>query len=425
MSMFTKQKPKPKSEIFAALDIGTSKICCAIAQMNPKKTDDNTNLLKVFGVGYQLSKGLRGGNIIDMEALEESILNAVHAAEQMANKNINSVYVSVPGRWVSTHKLRVEISLSNTPVDETHIKRLLSVNHDLVHDATKTVLHVLPLRYEVDDVKGIIDPKGMVGSKLAVTLNIVTAPAVMIKNLISCIGRCHLDIAGFVAGPYASSFATLVPDEMTLGVTLIDIGAGQTTLSTFVDGTLTSLSTIPLGGMNITNDIARGLAAPISQAERLKTLYGTLIPSSLDDRENIHVAQLGEVMQAQSHHIPKGVLVHIIRSRVEEIFEMIMKRVKSGEVDPIGFQCLVLTGGVSQLQGIRDMAQTTFGKPVRLGVPIGVTGTVDLINTPGFSNAAGLLLYACQDFENQYSLNTSTSGLSVWKKIALWIRQNL
>jgi cell division protein FtsA len=423
MSVFNKKKPAPKSELFAALDIGTSKVCCAIARASSRPNNDGT-ALKISGIGYQLSKGLRGGNIIDMEALEDSILNAVHGAEQAAQKNINSVYVAVPGRWVKSQRVKVELQLFNNAVNASHIRRLLTINRDTAIDPDRYILHVLPMSYELDGIKGIIDPTGMTGNCLTATLHVVTAPTSMIRNLTSCIGRCHLDVAGYVAGPYASSISTLVTDEMSLGVTLIDMGAGQTTLATFNDGNLTSQCTIPIGGMNITNDIARGLAAPIVQAERLKTLYGTLIPSSIDDRENIMVAQMGEAMHTQSHHIPKGLLVHIIRSRVEEIFEHITKKAQSHEIDPVAFQCIVLTGGVSQLQGIREMAQTYFGKSVRLGLPSGIAGTIDLIKTPSFSTCAGLLHYALQDYESQQLNQLSSDQMPMWKRLNSWIKNN-
>lgn len=424
MNVFNKQNQKPKVELFAALDIGTSKVCCAIARNSIKNTHDGS-ILKVSGVGYQLSKGLRSGNIIDMEALEDSILNAVHGAEQAAMKNINSVYVSIPGRWIQSHHIRAELTLSNAPVDESHLRRLLTLHKDADIDATQhKILHVLPLNYEIDDVKGIIDPKGMTGNRLAVTLHVLTVSMGMIKNLTNCIGRCHLDIDGYVAAPYASSIATLVPDEMALGATMIDIGAGQTTIATFRDGNMTSTCTIPIGGMNITNDIARGLAAPIAQAERLKTLYGTLIPSSADDRENIMIAQLGETLHSHSHHIPKGLLVHIIRSRVEEIFELILQKAKAHHIDPLAFQCIVLTGGVSQLQGIREMAQTYFGSQVRLGVPIGISGSNDFVTSANFSTCAGLLNYACQDLEIQQNMQMLDASSSFWQRINHWIKLN-
>jgi cell division protein FtsA len=423
MSLFIKRLPKPKSEVFATLDIGTSKVCCAIARAASKKNQDQASL-KVTGIGYQLSKGLRGGNIIDLEALEDSILNAVHAAEQTAAQNINSVYVAIPGRWAQSHRVKVEIQLSNHPVNESHLKRLLSLNRDISIPQDRQIIHMLPIGYEVDDVKSIRDPLGMIGQRLAVLLHVITAPIGMIRNLTSCVGRCHLDIADFVVSPYASGLSTLVDDEMELGVTLIDIGAGQTSVSTFIEGNLSSITTIPIGGANITNDIARGLAAPLAQAERLKTLYGTLIASSSDDRESIMVAQMGESLHDYSHQIPKGLLVHIIKSRIEEIFELIINKVQTHEIDPLAFQRIVITGGTSQLQGIREMATQYFGRQVRLGSPNGLSGTIDLIQSPSFSTCAGLLQYAFQDFESNQSTALSMNTSSFWKRINGWIKHN-
>jgi len=429
MSLFTKKTPTEKSELFAALDIGANKICCAIAKVNNRTSSggnpgDINSQLRIVGVGYQVSRGIKAGKIIDLEALEDSILNAVHSAEQTAKQNINSVYVNLPAGATSSHNIRAEIYLSNNAVDETHLRRLLSVNRDTSINADRQVIHVLPLSYCLDSIEGIRDPRGMIGEKLSVNLHVVSAPIGLIRNLTSCIGRCHLDVAGYVVPPYASGLAILVEDELELGVTIVDLGGGNTTIASFYEGNLVHIDSIPLGGSSITNDIARGLATPLAQAERLKTLYGTLIPSSSDDRESILVTQMGETDKTQAYQIPKGTLIHIIRSRVEEILELVGESMRRSPADPVVYQRIVLTGGTNQLQGIREMASHILGKQVRLGQPTGLIGMGDIVTSPTFSTCAGLLQYGLQDYSGNQIIRINAGKSQVWQRFNMWIKEN-
>ncbi|RZI47062.1 cell division protein FtsA [Candidatus Finniella inopinata] len=429
MSFFTKKLPIQRKELFAALDIGSSKVCCAIAKLDgarpsPDDVPMEGRSLRVVGVGYQLSKGLKSGAIIDLESLEDSILSAVQNAEQAARQNINSVYVSLPASFTQSHILRTEISLSGNPVDESHLRRLLNLNYEGIVKNNRHIIHILPLSYTLDSITGIRDPKGMVGETLSATLHVVSAPLSLIRNLSGCIGRCHLDIAGYVSSAYASGLATLVEDELELGVTVIDMGGSQTTIASFINGTLVRINSIPLGGGSITADIARGLGTPLAQAERLKTLYGTLMPSSSDDRENIFIQSMGETDNSYQQHVSKGMLIHIIRSRVEEILDLVSQKMKTSEVDPLVYQRLVITGGASQLQGLREVTGQLLTKQVRLGLPMGLTGTVDMINNPAFSTCAGLLFYALQDYNGDQVGPLAPAKWQIAQRLGLWFKEN-
>ncbi|MCX7337836.1 MAG: cell division protein FtsA [Alphaproteobacteria bacterium] len=426
MSLLTKKSPIERTEIFAALDIGTTKICCAIAKIDKRSfasSLETPTLLKVIGVGQQLSRGLRAGNIVDLEALEDSILNAVHSAEQASGQSINSVYVNLPGISGRSKIIRSEIQLFNAPVDDSHLRRLLSYNQSAPETNDRQVIHVLPLSYTLDTTQGIRDPRGMVGEKLSALLHVVSAPINLIRNIKSCIGKCHLDISGFVASGYASGLSTLVEDELELGVTVIDMGGGTTTIASFCEGNLTYLSSFPLGGANITNDIARGLATPLAHAERLKNLYGTLVPSQSDDRESILVSQMGEIDQSHAHQVPKGMLTHIIKARVEEIAELIVKSLKESTGDSLTNQRIVLTGGASQMQGLRELVMQALGKQVRLGAPVGLVGSSDIINNPTFSTCAGLLQYGLQDRTSNHTM-LPKSKFPTWQRFGLWLRES-
>jgi cell division protein FtsA len=427
MVFFTKKTQTSRRGIIAALDIGASKVCCAIAKVtdDPKKVGMRS--LDLIGIGQQLSRGMKGGIVVDLDALEESILNAVHSAEQMADETIESVYVNLPTTSAMSHAVEVELPLSNQAIDETHLRRLLSMGRSDSIPADHQIIHALPLSYSIDGNDCIKDPRGLFGQKLGALFHLVTAPKTFLKNIESCVGRCHLSVAGFVISPYASGLSTLVEDELELGVTIIDMGGGNTSIASFLDGTLIHVDNIPLGGAHITSDIARGLSTPLSQAERLKTLYGTVIPSTTDERESILVPQLGEQQSSpHAHHVPKSFLTQIVRARAEEIMEHVWKRLKNSGMEQLVCQRIVLTGGGSQLPGIREMATQFWGKQIRIGHPLGLSGISDITENPMFSTCAGLLQYGWRDLAvvDERRIQALNESPNLWNKITHWVREN-
>lgn len=422
MSFLKRRSTSESNETFAALDIGSSKICCAIARVK-NTPDSNTPSTKILGLGHQLSKGIKGSNIIDLEALEDAIVNAVHSAEQQSGDTIQEIFVNLPAGSALSQTFKNEINLSNTQVDNSHLRKLLSVSPtSLPHN--RHVIHALPVSYELDGVRGIQDPRGMIGEKLSVNLHVISAPTGLVKNLMGCIGRCHLDIKGFVVSPYASGLSTLTEDEMQLGVTTIDMGGGHTTISSFYEGNLVFVASVPIGGNMITQDVARGITTTIAQAERLKTLYGSAVYTVSDDRENIIVSHVGDSNSEHANQISKGLLARIIRARVEEIFEMIIKTIRKSGVDPIVFQKFVITGGACQLQGMKELLSQVLGKPVRIGIPQNITGSGDLIHDPMFSTCAGLIQYGYQDYIEESSQAVRLKSGSLWSRMNSWFKQN-
>lgn len=419
--MFKKQASTERRSIFAALDIGNSKVCCAIARAEQPAPGlsllNNTPSLRVMGLGFHISKGIKGSHIIDLEALEDAILNAVHSAEQQVGETLSHVYVNLPSGSTQSHMLRREMPLSGSSVEAHHLKRLLSLHKDPALMSDHHIVHVLPISYELDGVKGIRDPRGMVGDHLAVVLHVITVPVGLVKNLMTCIGRCHLDVKGFVVSPYASALSVINEDEMELGVTVVDMGGGHTTMASFIGGNLVHMTTLSLGGNIITQDIARGLGTSLSHAERLKTLYGKVFNGVNEDQEPL--------MNDPSFHpqapIMRSMLTHIIRARVEEIFEMLQKRMHQKGVDPLVYQKFVLTGGSCQIQGLCDFAQQTWNRPTRIGTPHSLWGHEDVVSTPGFATCAGLLHYSRQD-----SITPARPGVtnSIWDKAGQWFRKH-
>jgi len=358
----------PRNGLVAGLDIGTSKVCCFIARA------DEEGRPHVTGIGHQLSRGVRNGSIVDMEAAETAILTAVHAAEQMSGETIHEVIVNLSGGYPSSQTIGVEVTIAGHEVSDGDLRRVLDQGKLYNGAAERRLIHSIPVGYTIDGNRGIRDPRGMYGERLGVDMHVITAAAGAVRNLTTCVGRCHLDISALVVSPYAAGVAALVEDEMDLGVTLVDMGGGTTSLAVFFDGNVVYTDSVPIGGAHVTNDIARGLSTPLSHAERMKTLYGNCIPSPSDEREIINVPQVGEDDVGQTNAIPKSILVGIIQPRLEETFELVRSRLEASGFDKIAGRRVVLTGGASQLGGVRELAALVLDKQVRMGRPIRIRG---------------------------------------------------
>ncbi|MSO88527.1 MAG: cell division protein FtsA, partial [Rhodospirillaceae bacterium] len=261
------RRSKTRGGVIAALDIGSSKVCCFVARMSG-------DTINVIGIGHQVAKGLRGGSVVDMEAAEAAILNAVSAAEQMAGETLCSVIVSLSAGQLASHTTAVDVEIAGHEVGDTDLRRVIDHGRQHNQRPERELIHAIPVAYTIDGSRGIRDPRGMFGARLGVNMHMITAAPAALRNLATCIGRCHLSVDGFVVSPYAAGLAVLVEDEMDLGATVIDMGGGTTSIAVFFDGNVIHVDGVPVGGNHITNDIARGLSTPVAHAERMKTLYG-------------------------------------------------------------------------------------------------------------------------------------------------------
>lgn len=416
------KKPRiaPRNGLLAAIDIGTSKICCFIAKVG----DDGRPA--IVGIGHHISRGVRGGAIIDMEQAEMAILTTVHAAEQMAGETIQEVVLNLSGGYPASQTIGVEVPIAGREIGDHDLQRVLMQGSQINGSHERRLIHSIPVGYSIDGSKGIRDPRGMYGDRLGVDMHVVTAAAGAVKNLTTCVGRCHLDIRALVVSPYASGLASLVDDEMDLGVTVIDMGAGTTTLAVFFDGHAVYTDSVPIGGGHVTNDIARGLSTPLVQAERMKTLYGNCIVSPSDEREIIHVPQVGEEDSGLTNQVPKSILVGVIQPRLEETFELVRSRLEASGFDKVAGRRVVLTGGASQLSGVRELAALVLDKQIRMGRPIRIHGLADATGGPAFATAAGLLSYALQSETEQPKPGRSKDMPSggMFGRFGSWLRDN-
>jgi cell division protein FtsA len=390
----------PRSGLIAALDVGSSKICCFIAAV---EADGQPRIL---GIGQQASRGVRSGNVVGMEVCETAILNAVHAAEQMAGETVDQLVVNLTGGHPISSSVGVEVAIDGHEVGEIDLRRALHHGRSANGangagggngggDPSRQLIHAIPVGYTIDGNRGIRDPRGLFGERLGVKMHLITANASAVRNLTTCIQRCHLDVSGFVVSPYASGLAALVEDEMELGVTVIDMGGGTTSIAVFFEGSVIYTDLVAVGGIHVTHDIARGLSTPLAHAERLKTLYGHAMAAAADERDMIDVPQVGEeAYEAGSQQVSRSILVGIIQPRLEETFELVRSRLEASGLDKLAGRRVVLTGGASQLPGLRDLAALVLDKQVRVGRPHGTHGLAEATSGPAYAACAGLLTCA-------------------------------
>ena len=384
-----------KSGVIGVLDVGSSKVGCFIVKPLALR-EDGAPQLKVLGIGNQVSRGVRGGAVVDINSAEDSIRAAVEQAERMAGVTLREVVVGISCGQPQSRTVNVEVAIAGHEVGEQDIFRAQATGREQLPSGERELIHCMPGSYSIDGSRGIRNLRGMVDDSLGVSMYAITAATGPIRNLETCIERCHLDIAGKVATPYAAGLSTLVADEMDLGVTVIDMGGGTTSIAVFFDGGIIHAEVMPVGGGHVTSDIARGLSTSLSHAERMKTLYGSGLPNPSDGRSMISVPRLGEDDPDAESQIPRSVLTGIIQPRLEETFELVRDRLIDCGLSSISGRSVVLTGGAAQMNGAREIASRVLSKQVRVGRPTRLTGLAEATGGPAFAACAGLAMWAAQ-----------------------------
>lgn len=422
-----------RSATLSVLDIGTSKIVCLVAELRPVAPGDvlpgRTHLARVIGIGHQRSLGIKGGAVVDLEAAETAIRQAIHSAERMAKVEIQSVIVNLTGGRLASHHFEAKVPVRGGMVCASDVHRVLEVASGHTLRPGRAVLHALPTGFSIDHQSKIVEPAGMIGERLGVDLHVVTAEAAAARNLMLAVERSHLSVEAVVSTPYASGLSALTDDEAEMGVVVIDMGGGTTTCGVFSGGHLVHTDAVAVGGHHVTMDIARGLTTTVTAAERLKTLYGSTISTPSDERDTVAVPSVGDDDHESVHHVPKAQLVRIIRPRVEEIVELTRDRLRNAGFGAQAGRRIVLTGGASQLVGLTDVAGRILQGQVRIGRPLGIAGLPEAAKGPAFAAAVGLLVYPqvahAEHFEPRsagFFAGTGTDGYL--SRMGRWFRES-
>lgn len=371
------------SEIVVGLDIGTTKVSAVVGEVD----EDGITIL---GVGNAPCRGLRKGVVSNIEWTTRSIAEAVEAAQTMAGVEIRTVYAGVSGSHIRSHSSDGVAAIAGREVTAPDVDRVLEGARAIPIDADRQILHALPHEFIVDNQDGIRDPVGMSGVRLGVRVNLITAASSPIQNVVRCAERCGLTVADVVLQPLASADAVLSEDEKEIGVAVIDIGGGTTDVLLYVDGGVGHVSVIPVGGNNVTADIAAGLRTPMGEAERLKRNVGCALGRMVAEEEEIEVPGVGG---HPSRTVPRRLLSDIIEPRVEEIFAVIRSRIDDTGLLAQLSAGAVLTGGGVLMEGMTEFAEEILGMPVRIGVPVGVRGITQLVAGPQYATGVGLVLF--------------------------------
>lgn len=407
-----------ENDIIAGLDLGTTKVCAIVAE----QTEDG---LDIIGIGSVPSKGLKKGVVVNIESTMHAIRAAVEQAETMAGVEINAVYAGIAGSHVSGMNQEGVAAIQTREVTQEDVQRVLEQAKAIPLPGDRQVLHVLPQEYIVDDQDGIREPVGMSGVRLEARVHMVTAANTAVANLKKCAERCGLYVSDVVLQPLASADAVLSDDEKEIGVALIDIGGGTTDIIIYVDGAVVHTSVIPIGGINLTNDIATGLRTPMAEAERIKIKYGCASTHMVDDEETIEVPSVGG---RPPRVLPRRVLCDIIEPRVEEIFQACRHViVETGYADMLA-SGVVITGGTTLLDGMPEHAESIFQLPARRGAPTGIGGLIDVVRSPAYATGVGLVKYGASHLRSQDRFEeeveeTEVRRVGLGTRLGAWFRE--
>ncbi len=381
-----------EKEFIAGLDIGTTKTCCVLAELDVRDCS-----IEIVGVGVVPSNGVKKGVVVDLDNTTESVRLAIEKAQNMVgNIAIRSVVVGVTGEHVSSLNSPgvVAITGHEKEISSSDVERVIEQSKVIVLPPEREIIHAIPRGFTVDGQDGIKDPVGMSGSRLEVETHIVTGASSFVDNVVKCVQRAGYSVANTLLEPIATAEAAILPAEKDLGVALVDIGGGTTDVTVFTNGQILYTSSLPVGGCFLTKDISIGLRAGIEESERVKLTHGCAMVSMVKDDEVFEITSLGA---DSPRELPVELLARIIEPRMQEIFQLVSQELaKAGNREPLSAG-IVLTGGGALLPGVLEMAEDVLDLPARMGKPENVGGLNDAVDGPAFTASVGLVLFAARE----------------------------
>jgi cell division protein FtsA len=433
--MRTMRRAAMQRGVVAVLDIGTFKVACLILKFGVSDGPAEGSgvgamagqaAFRVIGAGTTRSRGVRFGEIAAMQETERAVRTALQTAQKMAQTRVDHAILCFSGGDVRSYGLEGMVEVEGDAVSEDDIARVLDSCDVPPLGAGREVLHAQPVNFMLDRRNGLADPRGQAGRHLGCDMHLVSVNADVVQNLVHCLKRCDVEVAGLATAPYVAGRAALVEDEQELGAAAIDLGAGATSLSIFIKKHMIYADTVRLGGDHITGDIAKGFQIPYSTAERIKTFYGGVHATGQDDREIIEIGGDSGDWDKDRRTITRSDLIGIMRPRVEEILEEVRARLDIAGFDHLPSQQIVLTGGTSQIPGLDGMAARILGQQVRLGRPIRVQGLPQAATGPSFSAIVGLCQFAAspQDEWWDFGIPAQRFAARPLKRAMKWFRDN-
>jgi cell division protein FtsA len=413
--------------VVVGIDVGTTKICTLVAR------EEAPGQISIVGVGIEPSQGIRKGVVVDLAAASQAVSRSIEKAERTSGLEITSALVSLAGSQVSSVNSRGVVGINGGIIDQDDVGRAIEAARAVAIPHNREIIHVIQRGFNVDGQEGIRNPLGMHGYRLEVETHIITASAASVENLRQCVGASGVEISQFVLNPLASAEVVLTETERQMGAVVVDMGGGTTDMAIFIDGDVWYTSVLSVGGNHVTSDIAHGLRLPMSQAEEIKIAHGHAIQSEVGPAEFFNMRPFGE---QESVQINRQELSNIVEARAEEIFGLVLQEIKRSGYDGLLPAGMVLTGGASALPGIRTLANSVLGVPVRIAKPENLIGMADKLDSPAFSTSVGLLRWAflMSEFAPQggkrrpsvqRNVAESQGGALDWEKIKNWLRRLL
>jgi cell division protein FtsA len=421
--------------VIAILDVGSSKIACLILRFDgPERMREGDSVgsmagqssFRVIGAATTRSRGVRFGEIAVMNETERAVRTAVQAAQKMANVRVDHAIACFSGAEPRSYGLAGEWDLQDSVVSEQDVARVLAACDVPDIGLGREVVHAQPVNFALDHRSGLGDPRGQIGNRLACDMHLLTVDASAVQNLLYCIKRCDLELAGIASSAYVSGISSLVEDEQELGAACIDMGGGATGVSIFIKKHMIYADSVRMGGDHVTADISKGLQVPLTTAERIKTRFGGVHATGMDDREMIDIGGDSGDWEKDRRQVSRTELIGIMRPRVEEILEETRARLDAAGFEHLPSQQIVLTGGGSQIPGLDGLATRILGQRVRLGRPLRVQGLPQAATGAAFASAVGLCLFAAhpQDEWWDFDIPAERYPARSMKRALKWFKDN-
>ena len=403
-------------ELIVGLDIGTSKIVAVVAEGAPD------GRLNVLGVGAQEARGLSRGVVVNIEDTVQAISKVIQEVELMADCKVKDVYTGIAGSHIRSFNSNGMVAIKDKEVSPGDIDRVIETARAMPIPAEQEILHILTQEFVIDGQDGIREPIGMSGMRLEVKVHIVTGAISAAQNIVKCVRRCGLDVNDLVLQPLASSYAVLSEDEKDLGVCLIDIGGGTTDIAVWAQGAIRHTAVIPIAGNQVTNDIAMALRTPTRDAEDIKRRSGCALADLANPEEVIEVAGVDD---RPSRKLSRRALADVIQPRVEELFEIVQAELRRSGYENVLSSGIVITGGSAAMPGMIELGEEIFHMPVRLGEPKYSGPLVDVIKSPRYATAFGLILEAYNQRKRGQQVREKQGGVKdVFGAMRAWFEKN-